>query len=158
MANPERTAADAAPVPALSTLLADAREALGQRADVLHVRLGWLFRDGWITDQRALVVTVAQKLTPAELHAAGHEPLPETFQGLPVEVTGPTPEDLLRLVDGPARAEAVLADARDRRAGHTVCAARCHQVAPLYRDHACDSARQPGCRVARAGRVPGAGA
>ena len=32
------------------------------------------------------------------------------FQGLPVEVTGPTPEDLLRLVHGPALAEALLAE------------------------------------------------
>ena len=26
---------------------------MGQRADVLNVRLGWVFRDGWITDERA---------------------------------------------------------------------------------------------------------
>ena len=76
-------------------MLADAWATLGQRADVLNVRLGWVFRDGWITDERAWVVTVAQKLTPAELHAAGRALLPETFQGLPVEVTGPAPEDLL---------------------------------------------------------------
>jgi hypothetical protein len=75
-------------------VLADARSTLGQRPDVLRVRLGWVFRDGWITDERALVVSVRQKLTPAELHAAGRELLPVTFQGLPVEVTGPTPEDL----------------------------------------------------------------
>ena len=100
--------ADAAP--ALAGVLADARDTLGQRADVLNVRLGWVFRDGWITDERALVVTVAQKLTPAELHAAGRALLPETFQGLPVEVTGPTPDDLLRLVHGPALAEALLAE------------------------------------------------
>ena len=91
-------------------VLAGARATLGQRADVLNVRLGWVFRDGWITDERALVVTVAQKLTPAELHAAGRELLPETFQGLPVEVTGPTPDDLLRLVHGPELARAVLAE------------------------------------------------
>ena len=108
MGHAERGEAGAAP--ALAGVLADARATLGQRADVLNVRLGWVFRDGWITDERALVVTVAQKLTPAELHAAGRELLPETFQGLPVEVTGPTPEDLLRLVHGPALAEALLAE------------------------------------------------
>ncbi len=108
MDNRGQRAAEAAPT--LAAVLADAQEALGQRPDVLHVRLGWLFRDGWITDERALVVSVRRKLTPAELHAAGREPLPETFQGLPVEVTGPLPEDLLRLVRGPALAEAVLAE------------------------------------------------
>ena len=87
-----------------------ARATLGQRPDVLNVRLGWVFWDGWITDERGLVVTVAQKLTPAELHTAGRELLPETFQGLPVEVTGPTPDDLLRLVHGPELARAVLAE------------------------------------------------
>ena len=90
--------------------LVDAQRTLGQRPDVLRVRLGWVFRDGWITDERALVVTVRRKLTPAELQAAGRELLPETFQGLPVEVTGPTPEDLLRLVYGPELVEDLLAE------------------------------------------------
>jgi hypothetical protein len=88
--------------------LADAQAALGGRPDVLRVRLGWLFRDGWITDRRALVATVAQKLTPAELAAAGREPLPDEFAGLPVEVTGPTPADLVRLARGPDAAEVVF--------------------------------------------------
>ncbi len=101
---------DSDAAPALAAVLADAQDTLGRRADVLNVRLGWVFRDGWITDERALVVTVRQKLTLAELHAAGREPLPETFGGLPVEVTGPTPEDLLRLVHGPEVAEALLAE------------------------------------------------
>ena len=108
MGNSGRGEAGAAP--ALAGVLKNTRATLGQRADVLNVRLGWVFRDGWITDERALVVTVAQKLTPAELHAAGRALLPETFQGLPVEVTGPTPEDLLRLVHGPELAEALLAE------------------------------------------------
>ena len=114
MDNRGQRAAEAAP--ALAAVLADAQEALGQRADVLHVRLGWLFRDGWITDEHALVVSVRRKLTPAELHTVGREPLPETFQGLPVEVTGPLPEDLLRLVRGPALAEAMLAERAGRHA------------------------------------------
>ena len=105
----------------LAAVLADAQDTLGQRADVLHVRLGWLFRDGWITDERALVVSVRRKLTPAELHAAGRELLPETFQGLPVEVTGPLPEDLLRLVRGPALAEAMLAERGPPRERSSMC-------------------------------------
>ncbi len=91
--------------PDLTAVLAEAQETLGRRPDVLGVRLGWLFRHGWITDARALVVTVRQKLTPAELSAAEHTPLPETFRGLPVEVTGPTPEELLRAAGGLGLAE-----------------------------------------------------
>ncbi len=94
----------------LAAILAAAQETLGRRPDVLGVRLGWVFRDGWITDERALVVTVPQKLTPAEVRAAGHELLPETFERLPVEVTGPTPEQLVRLARGPEVAEALPAE------------------------------------------------
>lgn len=92
-----------------AALLAGAQRDLGGRDDVLNIRLGWLFRDGWITDQRALVVTVTQKLTLAALREAGREALPEEYGGLPVEVTGPTPEDLIRLARGPESAEAMLA-------------------------------------------------
>ena len=81
--------------PALPAALADARRALGSLPGVLDVRLGWRFRDGWITGQRAWVVTVSQKLTPGELQAAHIAALPDEFQGLPVDVSGPTPETLL---------------------------------------------------------------
>lgn len=72
------------------------------RGDVLKVRLGYVFEDGAITKQRAIVVTVTEKRSISALKAAGLDPLPTTFQGLPVEVTGPTVEDLVARQHGPA--------------------------------------------------------
>lgn len=86
------------------------RELLGRRKDVLGVRLGYVFKDGWITKERALVVTVAKKKPPAALEAAGVSPLPEHFAGLPVEVAGPTINDMLREAKGPALAEAAMGE------------------------------------------------
>lgn len=83
-------------------ILEAARREIGGRADVIGMRLGYVFKDGWITDERALVVTVRQKHTLAELREAGIPALPETFQGLPVEVTNPTIEDLVAMASGPA--------------------------------------------------------
>jgi V8-like Glu-specific endopeptidase len=78
---------------------------LGGRADVLDVDLGYVFEGGWITDTRALVVTVRGKRPLAELREANVTPLPETFMGLPVEVINPSVEDLVRDVRGPVAAQ-----------------------------------------------------
>ena len=83
-------------------ILESAKREMGSRADVLGVRLGYVFKDGWITDERAIVVTVRQKHSLAELSEARIPALPETFQGLPVEVTNPTIEDLVAMARGPA--------------------------------------------------------
>ena len=83
-------------------ILEAARREIAGRADVIGVRLGYVFKDGWITDERALVVTVRQKHTPAGLREARIPALPETFQGLPVEVTNPTIENLVAMASGPA--------------------------------------------------------
>jgi hypothetical protein len=83
-------------------ILEAAKREMGSRADVLGVRLGYVFKDGWITDERALVVTVRQKHSLAELREARIPALPETFHGLPVEVTNPTIEDLIAMARGPA--------------------------------------------------------
>lgn len=87
------------------------RSALRQwapREDVLNVRLGYVFENGWITDKRALVATVRQKLPLAELRSRRVSPLPETFQGMPVEIVGPTVEELLTEKIGPTATEALL--------------------------------------------------
>ncbi len=89
-------------------ILAAARRELGARADVTGVRLGYVFKNRWITKERALVVTVRQKHTPAALREGGIAPLPDTFCGLPVEVTNPAVEDLVRLAGGPAASEAAF--------------------------------------------------
>lgn len=102
--------ADAAAVaPDLDTVVRRARETLmAGRTDVLGIRDGWKFDDNGITDTRALVVTVKRKRPPAELAAAGVTELPSTFMGYPVEIMGPTVEELLRQNVGPQRTEAMM--------------------------------------------------
>lgn len=91
-----------------TSILMAAKRELGNRPDVLDVRLGYVFRAGWITRERAIVVTVAHKRPPASLREANISPLPETFQGLAVEVTNPSVEDLVRQARGPTVAEAAF--------------------------------------------------
>ena len=81
--------------------LAAARLAF-RRFDALDVRWGYVFRDGEITKARALVVTVRERKSLADLRAGATDALPATFGGFPVEVTGPTPEDLVALDAGVA--------------------------------------------------------
>ena len=64
------------------------------RPDVRAVEAGWKFRGGWITDQRAVVFAVPQKLGAQALHAAGLEPLPAEVLGVPTDVRPATPDDL----------------------------------------------------------------
>lgn len=89
-------------------ILAAARAEFLSRADVLGVRWGYVFKNGWITKDPAIVVTVGRKRPPGDPGAAGISPLPDKFQGYPVEVTGPTPEELLAAQRGPVLAEALM--------------------------------------------------
>jgi Trypsin-like peptidase domain/PLD-like domain len=89
-------------------ILAAAQTALKQnRPNVMRVRLGYVFQDGRITKERALVVTVRQKKSVAELNAAKMEELPPTFGGLKVQVTGPTIPELILAERGSAATEAL---------------------------------------------------
>jgi V8-like Glu-specific endopeptidase len=92
----------------VNSILAAAQKEIANRPDVLAVRLGYVFKNGWITRDRALVVTVRRKQTPAALREARIDPLPETFRGLPVEVTNPTIRELLVATQRPAVTEAAL--------------------------------------------------
>lgn len=92
----------------LGAVIDAAKWEFGKRSDVLDVRLGYVFKNGWITNQKALVVSVKQKRSPAALQEAKISALPESFRGIPVEVTNPTLEDLIRLARGPAVAGAAL--------------------------------------------------
>jgi hypothetical protein len=77
----------------ISAAVAAARRSLSARPDVVAVRGGWKFKDGWITDERCVVVYVRRKLTPQELEAAGVAPLPERIADVPVDVAvAPLPE------------------------------------------------------------------
>lgn len=77
-------------------IVAQAKRELTKNPDVMDVRLGYRFKDGWITKERALVVTVRDKATPREIAASGRSLIPQTFGGMPIEVTGPTIDQLLR--------------------------------------------------------------
>jgi V8-like Glu-specific endopeptidase len=91
-------------------ILEAAERELGDRADVLDVDLGYVFENGWITDTRALVVTVRRKRAPAELRETNVPPLPQTFMGLQVEVVNPSVEDVTRDARGPVVAQEVFSD------------------------------------------------
>ncbi len=88
-------------------VLAAAREAFKPRANVMGVRLGYVFKDGRITQERALVVTVRAKISVADLNAAGMEELPATFGGMKVQVTDPTIAELISAEKGFAASEAL---------------------------------------------------
>jgi len=64
----------------------EARRQLARRADVVAIEPGYRFRDGWITDERCVVISVKQKLAPADLAATGLTPLPTQVSGVPVDV------------------------------------------------------------------------
>jgi V8-like Glu-specific endopeptidase len=77
-----------APSPdALTSAVVEARRTLLNRADVISIQPGYRVADGWITDERCLVVSVKKKLEPAELAAAGLTPLTESINGIPVDVS-----------------------------------------------------------------------
>lgn len=76
-------------------LLEKAKGEFLKRPDVLGVRLGYRFVDGWITRERAIVVTVAEKMSQFELSRSGRSALPTSFAGYPVQLTGPTLRELV---------------------------------------------------------------
>jgi V8-like Glu-specific endopeptidase len=98
--------------PAVSTpgdsILAAAQKEFAGRADVLKVRMGYVFKNGWITKDSAIVVTVRRRQTPAALREMRIGPLPESFRGVPVEVTNPTIADMIRATQKPAAIEAAF--------------------------------------------------
>lgn len=63
-----------------------ARRDLANRPDVVSVDSGWQFCDGWITDERAVVVSVTQKYGRESLAARGTVPIPKQYLGVPVDV------------------------------------------------------------------------
>lgn len=69
---------------ALKAALAAARNALSGDPNVLEVRLGYRFQNGWITDERVVVVEVKADASGAA--APGKKSIPEQFNGVVVEV------------------------------------------------------------------------
>jgi hypothetical protein len=78
---------------ALTAAVVEGRRALLGRADVISIQPGYRVSDGWITDERCLVVSVKKKLEPAALAAAGLTPLPTSINGIPVDVAVGTVAD-----------------------------------------------------------------
>jgi len=70
----------------LSAAVETARRLLSTRPDVVAIRAGWKFKDGWITDERCVVVYVRRKLKPEKLKTTGITPLPERIADVPVDV------------------------------------------------------------------------
>jgi V8-like Glu-specific endopeptidase len=111
-----------------------ARQLLIGATEVIEVRKGWKFRNGWITDERSVVVVVRDKLTEAKLRESGRAPVPSNIGGFPVDVRPASPVarlgaeglalserfslEALRIprirYKGPAGASALLAPFRER--------------------------------------------
>jgi len=69
-------------------ILDGAQKEFSRFNEVLNVRHGYVFENGWITDKPAIVVTVRDKQKSAGI--------PASFMGIPVELENPTSEDLFR--------------------------------------------------------------
>lgn len=72
--------------PTSEAALVEAKRLLGGRLDIANIELGWKFRDGWITNERAIVVHVHQKKDPTQLEALGLTSLPKFILNVPVDV------------------------------------------------------------------------
>src|SRR5262245_15889414 len=75
-----------APATSFDAALQNARERLSARPDVLRVRAGYRFKNGWITDERVIVAEVRDKLPYGELEKTGIAPLPREILGVGVDV------------------------------------------------------------------------
>jgi hypothetical protein len=72
-----------------------ARELIGRRDDVVTIKAGYRFEDGYITPQQAVVIAVENKQTLGTLRDRGIQPLPKAIDGVPVDVTNATLADVL---------------------------------------------------------------
>jgi hypothetical protein len=91
--------------------LTAARQALSTLPDVLDIHLGYRFKNGWITDERVIVVEVGKKLSPTELRSADKPQVPAQIMGVATDVrTAGLPEQLEALgidvseLEAPAKA------------------------------------------------------
>jgi len=92
-------------------VLAAARETYGGLPDVLDIRLGYRFKNGWITDEQVIVVEVREKLSVTELQQAGKLLIPAQIMGVGTDVrTAALPDQLsalgidMEVLEAPARA------------------------------------------------------
>ena len=82
----------------IDAALENARVRFGSNPEVLNVRSGYRFKNGWITDERVIVLEVRQKRDVAELQKAGAIPFPREILGVGVDVrTAALPDQLAAL-------------------------------------------------------------
>ena len=74
------------PINAFDAALKAATSLLTGRPGVIDVRAGYRFKNGWITDERVIVVEVAQKLEQEAMRAAALDPIPREIGGIGVDV------------------------------------------------------------------------
>jgi len=70
----------------IEAALQAARERLGSNPQVLRIRAGYRFKNGWITDERVIVVEVREKLSFGELQRTGLAPFPREILGVGIDV------------------------------------------------------------------------
>ena len=71
---------------AIEAAVAAARQSLASVPDIVDIRPGYRFKNGWITDERVVVVEVREKKPLSELRAAGQPPIPPQFMGVGTDV------------------------------------------------------------------------
>ncbi|BBO30447.1 phospholipase D-like domain-containing protein [Lacipirellula parvula] len=101
---PVPTAIPAPPLPAVSApmgappleqALERAKQMFEGRPDVLKIRLGYRFKNGWITDERVVVIELREKLPYDELSNAGKPAFPRELEGVGIDIrTAPLPDQL----------------------------------------------------------------
>jgi len=79
----------------LDAALEAAKQLFASNPDVLTVRAGYRFKNGWITDERVVVLEVREKLSFGELQASQQTPFPREILGVGVDVrTAPLADQL----------------------------------------------------------------
>lgn len=72
-----------------------ARKLFSTDTDVIKVRKGYRFKNGWITDEKVVVIEVKEKLEYKDLLDTGKKPFPREIMGIGVDVrTAPLPDQL----------------------------------------------------------------
>jgi len=116
---PQVSAVGVSPAPAAAATLdeavAAARGAFDRYANVVHIRGGWKFRDGWITDEPAVVIVVREKQDVEELDATGSSALPTQIMGFAVDIKSASPFDLMPELRGDLLTEASIRQGTYRR-------------------------------------------
>lgn len=88
-----------------------AKEEFLKRGNVINVRMGFVFENGWVTKKRALVLTVAKRKPIGQLKKEGTDVLPKMFLNYPVEISGPTIKDLVAYKKGTETLEVLISSA-----------------------------------------------